>query len=205
MPERGPAAEPVSADYGVVVVGASWGGLDALTRLVRRLPADLGVPLVVVQHRGRHSQALLADLLQEHAQLRVGEPRDGEPLRRGHVYVAPADHHLLVKADHLALDTEAPVRHSRPSIDVTFSSAAETFGTAAIGVILTGANADGAQGLRRIVDAGGTAIVQDPDSAEMPVMPRAAQLAVPEATILPVDQIPPYLVSLIQASESPRT
>ena len=195
----------MSAHYGVVVVGASWGGLDALTRLVRGLPADLGVPLVVVQHRGRHSQALLADLLQEHAQLRVAEPRDGEPLRRGHVYVAPADHHLLVKTDHLALGTEAPVRHSRPSIDVTFSSAAETFGTAAIGVILTGANADGAQGLRRIVDAGGMAIVQDPDSAEMPVMPRAAGLAVPEATILPVDQIPPYLVSLIRASETSRT
>ncbi|HUF65106.1 MAG TPA: chemotaxis protein CheB [Gemmatimonadaceae bacterium] len=189
----------------MVVVGASWGGLEALTCLVRTLPADFAIPVVVVQHRGRDSKTLLADLLQDRSELRVGEPDDKEPLLAGHVYVAPSDYHLLVDDDYLTLEMDAPVRYSRPSIDVTFSSAADTYGTRAIGVVLTGANADGSIGLRRIVDAGGTGIVQDPESAEMPVMPRAARLAVPEATVLPIEKIGPHLVSLAAAGAGART
>jgi two-component system chemotaxis response regulator CheB len=160
------------------------------------------VPVVVIQHRGRDSQALLADLLQDRTRLLVSEPDDKEPLLPGHVYVAPADYHLLVDDGYLTLEMDAPVRHSRPSIDVTFTSAAATFGRRAIGVVLTGANADGARGLRSIADNGGTAIVQDPESAEMPVMPRAARLAVPEAKVLPLDRIAPHLRALIAAAEA---
>lgn len=201
MSESVPAAGSGSGDHAVVVVGASWGGLNALTSLVGGLPGDFRAPLVVIQHRGRESRALLAGLLQDRTELSVGEARNMEPLLSGHIYVAPADHHLLLRSDHLLLDRAAPVRYSRPSIDVTFASAAEAFGRGAIGVILTGANADGARGLRRIVDCGGSALVQDPDSAEMPVMPRAAHLAVPEATILRLDRIARHLVSLIQRPE----
>jgi two-component system, chemotaxis family, protein-glutamate methylesterase/glutaminase len=196
MPARRSTERSRSQGYGVVVVGASWGGLEALTSLVRGLPDDFPVPVVVIQHRGRDSKTLLADLLQDRSRLQVSEPDDKEPLQAGHVYVAPSDYHLLVDVGYLSLEMDAPVRYSRPSIDVTFSSAADSYGPRAIGVVLTGANADGAIGLRSIVDAGGIGIVQDPDSAEMPVMPRAARLAVPEATVLPVEKIAPHLVSL---------
>lgn len=189
--------------YAVAVVGASWGGLDALSRLVRGLPAGFSIPLIVIQHRGRDSQPLLAGLLQDVTRLRVIEPDDKEPLRPGHVYVAPADYHLLVDADHLTLEVDAPVRFSRPSIDVTFASAADTFGSRVIGVVLTGANADGARGLRCIADHGGKAIVQDPESAEMPVMPRAALVQVPDATVLPLEQIPGTLVQLTAQEATP--
>jgi two-component system, chemotaxis family, protein-glutamate methylesterase/glutaminase len=202
MPARRSTEKSPSYGYGVVVVGASWGGLEALTSLVRGLPGDFAVPVVVIQHRGRDSKTLLADLLQDRSRLRVSEPDDKEPLLPGHVYVAPSDYHLLVDDGYLTLEMDAPVRYSRPSIDVTFTSAADTFGARAIGVVLTGANADGAIGLRSIVDAGGTGIVQDPDSAEMPVMPRAARLAVPEAIVLPVEKIAPHLVSLVAAAEA---
>lgn len=200
MPARRSTERSRSHGYGVVVVGASWGGLDALTSLVRGLPGDFAIPVVVIQHRGRDSKTLLADLLQDRSRLKVGEPDDKEPLLAGHVYVAPSDYHLLIDDGYLTLEMDAPVRYSRPSIDVTFSSAADTYGPRAIGVVLTGANADGAIGLRSIVDAGGTGIVQDPDSAEMPVMPRAARLAVPEATVLPIEKIAPHLVSLAAAA-----
>lgn len=181
---------------GVVVVGASWGGLAALTRLIAALPRDFPLPVVVIQHRGHDSKPLLAELLQGRTMLRVVEPDDGTPLHSGFVYVAPADHHLRVAADHLVLESDAPLRHSRPSIDVTFTSAAEVFGPRVLGVVLTGANSDGSRGLRCIVDKGGIAIVQDPASAEMPVMPRAAQLAVPEALVLRLDDIAPKLLVL---------
>lgn len=196
MPARRSTERSRSHGYGVVVVGASWGGLEALTSLVRGLPDDFPIPVVVIQHRGRDSKTLLADLLQDRSRLQVSEPDDKEPLQAGHVYVAPSDYHLLVDVGYLSLEMDAPVRYSRPSIDVTFSSAADSYGPRAIGVVLTGANADGAIGLRAIIDAGGAGIVQDPDSAEMPVMPRAARLAVPEATVLPVEKIAPHLVSL---------
>lgn len=192
-----PTPESQERRYAIVVVGASWGGLEAITRLVGRLPEEFPVPVVVIQHRGRDSQPLLAELLQERTPLRVREPQDKEPLRPGNVYVAPADYHLLVAGDHLTLKTDAPVRYSRPSIDVTFSSAAETLGPGVIGIVLTGANSDGSLGLRSIVDHGGAAIIQDPATAEMPVMPRAAQVAVPEAPVVPVDEIAFRLVSLI--------
>lgn len=200
MGARRSTARSHDRPYEIVVVGASWGGLDALTRLVGGLPVSFGVPMVVVQHRGRGSEPLLAELLQDETQLRVIEPDDKEPLRPGHVYIAPADYHLLVDDDHLSLEVDAPVRYSRPSIDVTFASASEAFGRHVIGVVLTGANADGSRGLRSIVDRGGVGLVQDPSSAEMPVMPRAAVAAVPEAQVLHLEAIPRRLAELVGAA-----
>ena len=107
----------------------------------------------------------------------------------GRVYIAPADYHLLVEPGHFALSTDAPVLFSRPSIDVLFESIADSYGAAAMGVVLTGANHDGARGLRRMVDRGACAIVQDPESAESPTMPRAAASLVPEAQVLPLSEI----------------
>jgi two-component system chemotaxis response regulator CheB len=175
--------------YEIVVVGTSWGGLTALRELITGLPGALGVPVVVVQHRHRQSNHVMATLLQDETRLCVCEAEDKAPLEAGNVYVAPADYHLLIERGFLSLSTDEPVRFSRPSIDVTFRSAADAYGAHTVGVILTGANADGAEGLRRIVDRGGLAFVQLPATAESPAMPAAALDAVPQAQVLTIEEI----------------
>jgi two-component system chemotaxis response regulator CheB len=182
--------------YEIVVVGTSWGGLAALRALVGGLAEGFRLPVVLVQHRHRSSENLLAGLLQERTPLPVCEVEDKMPIEYGHVYVAPPDYHLLVDDGIFTLSTEAPVRYSRPSIDVTFMSAADTYAERTVGIVLTGANADGAEGLRRIVTRGGLAIVQDPGEAESQAMPEAARLAVPTALVRPVAAIAPYLLGL---------
>jgi two-component system chemotaxis response regulator CheB len=175
--------------YEIAVVGTSWGGLSALRELVRGLPADFGLPLVVVQHRHKQSDHLLTSLLQDGTPLNVCEVEDKAPILPGNVYVAPADYHLLVEPGYFSLSTDEPVRYSRPSIDVTFLSVADTYGAHAVGVVLTGANADGAEGLRRIADRGGLALVQLPATAESPTMPAASIAAVPDARALTLEEI----------------
>lgn len=182
--------------YDIVVVGTSWGGLSALRTLVSGLPDGFGIPVVLVQHRHRESDFLLSTLLQERTSLNVCEVDDKAPISAGSVYIAPADYHLLVESGHFALSLDEPVRFSRPSIDVTFSSIADAYGRRAAGVVLTGANADGATGLRRIRDRGGLAVIQDPETAESPVMPTEALLAVPDARVMTVDAIAPFLATL---------
>lgn len=184
-------------DTSIIVVGASWGGLAALSRLVGSLPADFRVPVAVVQHRSAHADNLLASLLQDATSLRVVDVEDKEPLVPHSVFIAPANYHMLVENGHLSLTTDPMVRFSRPSIDVTFLSAADMYLGSTIGVVLTGANDDGARGLRHIVDRGGRGIVQDPKTAESPVMPLAALRAVPEAAVVPLDQIAPRLIEMV--------
>lgn len=182
----------------IVVVGASWGGLAALSCLIGGMPSDFQLPIVIVQHRSRHADNILAGLLQDTTLLRVIDVEDKEPLLPRSVYIAPANYHMLVEYGHLSLTTDPLVRFSRPSIDVTFLSAADTYLRSTIGVILTGANDDGARGLRHIVDRGGRAVVQDPATAESPVMPHAAQRAVPEAAVVPLPAIADHLVRMVR-------
>ncbi len=172
----------------IVAVGGSAGGMEAMRSILAQLPRGLDAAVVMVQHRARFSDAL-ADVLQLGSHLPVGEPEDKDSVEPGRVYIAPADYHLLVEPGHFALSTDDPVLFSRPSIDVLFESVADAYGAAAMGVVLTGANHDGARGLRRIVDRGGSAIVQDPRQAEAPTMPRAAAALVPEARVLPLSEI----------------
>jgi len=192
------------SDISIVVVGASWGGLAALSRLVSELPGDLPVPLAVVQHRGRHADNLLASLLQDATSLRVVDVEDKEPLEPGCVYLAPANYHMLVDAGHLTLTLDPMVRFSRPSIDVTFVSAADAYPGATLGVVLTGANDDGSRGLRHIVNRGGKAIVQDPETAESPTMPAAARAAVPEAVVLPLAKISARIIEMVTPAAKSR-
>jgi len=182
--------------YRIVVIGTSWGGLAALRELVATLPGSFALPVVLVQHRHRQSDHVLATLLQDRAKLKVCEVEDKSPIQPGSIYVAPADYHLLIEADHFALSTEEPVRYSRPSIDVTFTSAADRYGAGTVGVVLTGANADGAAGLERIATRGGLAIVQAPETAESPAMPTAALRSVPNATVLTITGIGALLSGL---------
>lgn len=176
-------------DGGVlVVVGASWGGLHAVSTILRALPEDCMAPLVIVQHRSREADGLLTQLLQDLTARTVCNVDDKQAVRAGHVYVAPPDYHLLVEAEsadeggaHFVLSTDAPVRYSRPSIDVTMVAAAEAYGPRALAVVCTGANDDGARGARRVVDRGGAALVQDPATAEVRTMPDAAYRALATA------------------------
>jgi two-component system chemotaxis response regulator CheB len=181
--------------YRIVVVGASAGGLHALRTLVSALPEDFDVPVVVVQHRAKESE-LLCELLQECSPMTVYEVTDKQEIGPG-VFVGPPDYHLLLDRDgYFSLSTDEPVRYSRPSIDVMFESAADVYGMDTVGVVLTGANQDGAAGLRRIADAGGHCVVQDPDTSEVRVMPRFAVRAVPDACVLPLEEIGPHLAAI---------
>ena len=188
----------------LVVIGASWGGLAALTTVFSSMPDHYHIPIIVVQHRSRHADNLLAGLLQDITRLRVVDVEDKEPLEGDSVYIAPANYHLLVDGDYLSLTTDPLVRFSRPSIDVTFISAGDTYRSGTIGVILTGANDDGSRGLRHIVDLGGKAIIQDPATAESSAMPSASLKLVPEAEVLELPKIGPRLVEIAAASGARR-
>lgn len=175
--------------YEIVLVGTSWGGLSALRELIAGLPEDFALPLVAVQHRHRESDHMLAGLLQDRTALRVCEVEDKAPIEPRNIYIAPPDYHLLVEEGYFSLSTDEPVRFSRPSIDVTFESAADAYGPHVVGVILTGANADGSMGLQRIHERGGLTFVQRPETAESPAMPAAAARAVPRARVLSIREI----------------
>jgi two-component system chemotaxis response regulator CheB len=183
--------------YEIAVIGTSWGGLAALHELLGALPSSFDLPVVVIQHRHKDSGAFLPRVLQEDTELCVCEVEDKAPIIGGNVYIAPANYHVLVERGHLALSTDDPVAFSRPSIDVTFISAADAYGKGAVGVVLTGANSDGARGLKRIADRGGLAIVQRPETAESPTMPAAALRLVPRATVMTLAQIAAALSSLV--------
>src|SRR5687767_9199641 len=186
--------------YSIIGIGTSWGGLAALTKLLGDLPTDFGIPMVVVQHRSKDSERLLVQLLQDASDLRVCEIEDKDPLVPGTVHVAPANYHVLIENGYASLTIEEPVRFSRPSIDVMLTSAADTYESAAIGVVLTGANEDGARGLAHLVKRGGIGLVQDPKTAEIPIMPQAAIRAVPTAEVLPLTNLGRRLIQLGRAS-----
>lgn len=182
--------------YSIVAMGTSWGGLSALRNLLGNLPRDFLIPIVLVQHRSKDSDRLLSQLLQDATDLKVCEVEDKDVLCPGTVHVAPANYHVLIESGYLSLTTEEPIRFSRPSIDVMFTSAADAYGIGAIGVVLTGANEDGARGLADIAKRGGRALVQDPKTAEIPIMPEAAIRAVPTAERLPLQDLARRLTQL---------
>ncbi|MGC4031958.1 MAG: chemotaxis protein CheB [Tepidisphaeraceae bacterium] len=180
-----------------VVIGASAGAVEALSVILPALPAAFALPILIVVHLPPQRPSVLADLLADKCKIRVIEAEDKEPIVAGAAYLAPPDYHLLVEQDGvLSLSADAPVRFSRPSIDVLFESAADAFGEELIGIILTGANSDGADGLRRIAELGGAAVVQSPNSAYAPAMPEAALAACPAALVLELPAIADYLCTL---------
>lgn len=186
---------------GVVVIGASFGGFDALKMLLGSLPATFPSPLAIVQHQGSPGTGL-AGLLQRYTALVVADAEDKDELRPGVAYLAPPGYHLLVEPGSLALSVDPPVSHARPSIDALFESAADVYGTRVIGVILTGTGRDGATGLARIKQRGGRTIVQDPASATRAAMPAAALAGSVVDWVLPLEKIGPRLVELLQPTRS---
>lgn len=179
----------------LVVVGCSWGGLEAMGQVLADLPGDADCAVVVAQHRNA-TPSPLARLWAQQTGWPVIEPEDKEPLRAGHVFIAPPGYHLMVEGAHLALSTEAPHNHSRPSIDVLFDTAATEWGPRVVAVVLTGANSDGAAGAAAVARHSGAVVVQDPAEAVRPEMPEAALRAVPDAVVLPLPAIGAYLGDL---------
>ena len=190
---------------GVLAIGCSLGGLQALRILLPGLPADFPLPVLVTQHIAPSPSSAMAEVLQKNCALTVREAISGERIRPGNVYLAPADYHLLLNDDGtLALSSEERDTYARPSINVMFEAVADVYGTNAIGVLLTGANSDGAQGLAMIKAAGGFVIVQDPDSAEAPAMPRAALQATKADCVLPLEAMVRVITTQSRLRGGPR-
>ena len=191
--------------YELIVIGASWGGLHALEKLLGALPKDFRTPIAIAQHRAidSGSGALSAMLGYHSGREDVCEPGDKDPIEPGRIYVAPPDYHLLVEPEGFALSTEGAVQYSRPSIDVLFDSAADTYAERLIAVILTGANEDGAYGIRRVRRRGGRTIAQDPATAERGEMPASAIATGEVQHVLPLEEIPELLARLTESERSP--
>lgn len=182
--------------FPLIVVGTSLGGFSALKTMLRGIPGTFNAPIAIVQHRDKHSGSMLRHSLQQDSALPIQDVEDKDPIRPGQIYLAPANYHLLIEPGQFALSTDPPVMFARPSIDVLFESAAEVYRDRVIGVVLTGANRDGAQGLAHIKTNGGFAIVQDPKTAYCPVMPEAAIAATTVDSILPLEEIVSTLVRM---------
>jgi two-component system chemotaxis response regulator CheB len=187
--------------FEIVVIGASYGGLSALQILLPDLSPEFPCPVVIVQHRKKDADDGLCEYLRRRSPLPLIEPDDKEKVEPGRVYLAPRDYHLLIEESIFALSTESPVAYARPSIDVLFESAADIYHERIIGVVLTGANRDGAQGLAKIKALGGLAVVQDPASAESRAMPEAAIAATSVDRILPLAEIAPFLNGLCHPTQ----
>ncbi len=177
-----------------IVIGVSAGGLKALSAILPTLPKDFGLPIMIVIHLPPGKKSIVADLFADKCEIAVREAEDKEPILPGVVYFAPPDYHLLVEPEHvLSLSNDVPVLFSRPSVDVLFETAADAYGSSLIGVILTGANNDGAAGLKAVIDSGGIGLVERPDEAYSTMMPQSAIDASPGARVLGLDDIAAFL------------
>jgi len=181
----------------VVIIGGSAGSLNALLLILPELPVFKSFALVIVLHRRGTDDLTLESLIQLKSVAPVKIIEDKVEITNGFIYVAPSNYHLLFEKDNIfALDTSEKVNYSRPSIDVSFESAAEVYGTNLIGILLSGSNTDGTEGLKAIQKAGGIVVIQDPKSAEMPFMPSNALLHIKPDYILSNDDILKFIISL---------
>ena len=188
--------------YRLICIGASWGGLDAVGRLLSDIPEDIDQPIVIAQHRHRSgTPGGLADLLHLRIKRPVQDVEDKTAIDPRNVYLAPPDYHLLVERGFFALSVDERVQYARPSIDVLFESASHAYGPAVIGIILTGANEDGAAGLAAVKARGGVAIVQEPEGAFRRAMPDAAIAATVADAILPLEEIGKFVYGLCVKAE----
>lgn len=204
MARRTPSAPIARPRTELIVVGASAGGVAALLGLLAPLPASYPLPIVAVLHLLPRRSSGLANVLGNHLALPVREPVDKEPIEGGHVYVASADYHLLVELDRrFSYSAEPPVSFARPSIDVLMLSAADAYGPTLAGVLLTGANMDGAEGMAAVHAGGGLTLVQLPAEAEVATMPEAAIARFEPDHVLPLKAIRQQLLALGGAGGAP--
>lgn len=182
------------SSFQAVVIGASAGALEALSAILPYLPASFPVPILIVVHIPPDRPSALGDLFAAKCRMAVKEAEDKEPLLAGTIYFAPPDYHLLVEVDKtVALSSDEQVFFSRPSIDVLFETAADAYQERLIGIVLSGANSDGANGLKAVMAAGGVGLVQNPDTAFAAAMPEAAEKMNPGADAMTLAEIAEYL------------
>jgi two-component system chemotaxis response regulator CheB len=187
----------LSGRIDAVVIGASAGGVEALTAILPALSPQLLPPVFIVLHLPRDKPSVLAEIFARKCAVPVREAEDKETVARGTIYFAPSNYHLLVDVGpQLSLSADDPVHHSRPSVDVLFESAADVYGRRLLGIILSGANEDGACGLAAIHDAGGVTVVQSPETARAPNMALAALKLRPADRVLPLNEIAQILGTL---------
>ncbi len=190
--------------FDIVAMGASAGGLKALTEILSVLPADFPVPILIVQHLDPRHKSLMAEILQRHCQMKVKEAENDEDIQKSIVYVAPPNKHMLVSDGKIALTSSAFVHFTRPSIDLTFESVAADYQERAIGVILTGTGKDGSMGIKAIKEKGGTTIAQDEKTSEHFGMPQAAIATGTVDFVLPLQDIAPAIIALISGEQEIR-
>lgn len=189
--------EPSRTSYEAVVVGVSSGGMEVLNTILPKLPAGFRLPVIIVQHMHSSSDNYFAKSLDKKCRVSVMEACEKDPIKGGTVYIAPPNYHLLIEQDRtFTLEVTPRVNYARPSIDVLFESAADVYNDKLIGIILTGANFDGSQGLKLIKERGGVAIVQDPVTAQADSMPRQAIAVTHVDHVLPPKKIAALLLDL---------
>jgi len=174
-----------NASCSALIIGGSAGSLDVLLEIFPQLNPDLNFPIILVVHRKASNESLLTDLIRNRTSLQVSEAEEKELLTAGKVFIAPADYHLLIEEDRsISLDYSEKINYSRPSIDVTFQSAAEVFKAGLVCILLSGSNADGVEGLKSVNNFGGKVVIQNPNTAIMPYMPQQAVLQVQPNVVL---------------------
>lgn len=187
----------MSAKAKLIVIGGSWGGIQASLSILKELPANFSLPVVLVLHRLRNHDSDLHSIYSKKLALKVQEVEEKESIQGGCLYLAPANYHVLIEKDRsFSLDVSELENFSRPSIDVTFTSAADVYGEGMLAILLSGASKDGSMGLKYIREKGGEVIVQDPSEAEADTMPNSAISIVPDCRIFNIQKIKEHLLSL---------
>ncbi|MCZ4224174.1 chemotaxis protein CheB [Pedobacter rhodius] len=182
-----------------LIIGGSAGSLDVLLEIFPSLSDNINFPIILVTHRKSGNDALLSDLLRSRTKLKVNEAEEKDKILPGHVYIAPADYHLLIEDDEtFSLDYSEKINYSRPSIDVTFQSAAEVFGDKLVCVLLSGSNADGVAGLKTVNDLGGIVVIQNPNTAIMSYMPQQAVNHIKAGIILDASDMAEFINKLVK-------
>lgn len=186
-----------SVNCAAVVIGASAGGLQALTTLLSPIPENYSIPIMIVQHRAKEEKDLLETVLQHKCKIKVKQADEKEEIKEGFIYIAPPNYHLLVERNKtFSLSSDETVNYSRPSIDVLFETAAEVYKDQLVGIILTGSNNDGANGIKAVFNFNGLTIAQHPGEALFPVMPRASIHTGAVKHTLRLEEIQQFLVQL---------
>lgn len=183
--------------YKAVVIGGSAGSFQGVVKILSHLPKGFPLPIIMCLHRLKHVRNGFVEALSIKSVVQVGEPNDKEPIKKGSVYLAPSNYHLSVElGNYFSLSTEEMVNNSRPAIDITLSSCAYVYKEKLVGILLSGANKDGAQGMKQIHERGGVTIVQDPTECMIDTMPKAALAVTSIDYTLKVDQIIEFLKEL---------
>lgn len=187
----------MDSPFKLIVIGGSWGGIQASLAILKNLPSDFNIPIVLILHRLKYFDSEMDKIYRKRLNLKVREVDDKASIEPGYVYIAPANYHVLIERDYtFSLDSSELVNYSRPSIDVTFNSAAAIYCKKVLGILLSGANKDGSLGLKNIVEKGGKAVVQDPKEAEIDTMPLSAINSIPSCEVLSLTEIQNFLFSL---------